>query len=180
VGTSWGRRIGAAVPVAAILLVSAFAGSTSVAKPPPPEYTEVELTWTPDSQDIQPGSPVVIDTFVSEGHPFGRHIVSTRNPRSQVGTDTRAGKWSIALDVNGQGVVTSDCHGTFRIERVVLQTTTTEQTVKYGGVVKIKDCTNAKKFRRLEPGKLGELQGETTCTISRCTGDLDIDGHIKY
>ena len=171
-------RIGVAVPVAALIVVSAFAGSTSVAKAP--EYTEVELTWTPDAQDIAPGGPVVIDTFVSEGHPFGRHIVSTRNPRSQVGTDSRSGKWSIALDTNAQGVVTSNCHGTFVIERVVISTTTTEQTVHYGGILKIKGCTNARKFRQLEPGKLGELTGETVCTISRCTGELDIDGHIKY
>jgi hypothetical protein len=168
------------VPVAAILLLLAlFAGATSGAMSKGFEYHEVDLSWVPDAQDIDPG-PVVVDSFVSEGEPFGRHLVNTRTPRSQTGGAIRTGTWRINLDTNQGGEVTSSCGGTFRIERVVLDTTETEQRVKYGGVVKIKDCHNARKFRRLEPGKLGNLRGETTCTISRCRGSLDIEGHVGF
>src|SRR4051794_4694062 len=169
------RRL-VSIPLAVVLLTGAFASSIGAAKSAEVARHDVRLTWTPDNQDIVPG-PLVVDTFDSHGPPFGEKPVETRTPRSQIGQDTRSGKWRIFVS---PGSDPGRCVGTFDLDRDVLETTQTTQTVRYDGTVHIKGCVNSPKFRRAQPGKLGDVHGKSVCTATACTGGLKITGSIRY
>jgi hypothetical protein len=138
---------------------------------------DVDLLWKPDVQDNIPG-PIVEDSFDSYGPPFGKEApLVTRIPRKQVGSDQRSGKWRVFLT---QGKDPGSCSGTFSLELNVIETTTTHQTVQYGGTVRLTKCKGVKKFRNVQPGKLGDLQGETICTANSCRGGFEIDGILRF
>ena len=73
-----------------------------------------------------------------------------------------------------------ECFGTFSVDRNVTETTDDYQRVEYGGILRIKGCRKAKEFKNVRPGKLGTLEGGTTCTLRRCKGTLHIEGEIRY
>jgi hypothetical protein len=52
--------------------------------------------------------------------------------------------------------------------------------VQYGGTLKLKGCTNTKKYEDAKAGRFGELQGETMCTARHCLGGLQITGTMRY
>jgi hypothetical protein len=164
--------------VAAIVALLALSVTpTTTAKRAGVKTHDVDMFWTPDAQDLDPG-PIVVDSFVSEGPPFARSIATTYTPRSQTGGDMRSGRWEIYV---GPGTDTqSKCFGTFKLDRNVVRTEDDFQEVEYGGVLKIKGCRKAKEFKKLQPGKLGTLRGETICTLRRCKGTLEIEGDIRY
>lgn len=172
----WWRFVSVGLLATALLALFATATSTAAGI----KEHDVDLFWTPDAQDIDPG-PVVVDSFLSEGEPFGRELAATETPRSQTGGDIRTGKWTIYL---GSGSVQNQnqarCFGTFNIDRNVIETTETHQEVQYGGVLRIKGCAKAKKFKNVKPGKLGTLEGGTNCNLRRCKGTLRIEGEIRY
>ena len=179
-------RVAALLSVAALiwaaLLTATPAGASSHVAPSASSAKAsshpVDLLWKPDEQDIAPGNPTVLDTFDSFGPPFGKNKpVETKVPRSQVGTDTRSGRWEVTVR---PGQDPKRCVGTFEVDRDVIETTQTSQTVKFDGTARIDDCKGLKKFRDLKPGKLGHISGKSYCTKSGCTGGLKIKGTLRY
>lgn len=59
------RRSLTAILIAAALPLTVLAGSTGAAKRAGVTTHDVDLTWKPYSQDLNPGSEVVLDTFHS-------------------------------------------------------------------------------------------------------------------
>lgn len=175
-------RSWALLTLGAVMLAAPLTGASPAAAASPPvggpTKHDVNLLWKPDAQDIVRGKEIVLDTFDSFGPPFGRDKpVETRTPRSQIGTDERSGKWLVSLT---PGKDPGGCWGTFAIERNVIETTATQQTVQYGGTVRLKGCKGVKKFRNVLTGKLADLQGETICTADGCRGGLRISGTLRY
>ncbi len=174
------RHATVAVVVSASLLLAFGAAPASAAKGGGVKKHDVDLTWKPKDQDIVSGSEAVHDTFSSFGPPFDdwdpAHV-ETSTPRDQVGQDTRTGTWFILF---GKAEKRAQCDGRFKIERDVIETNPSLQTIEYQGRVWIQRCIHSRRFAKLEPGKLGDLDGETTCTGAGCTGRLDIFGEIRY
>jgi hypothetical protein len=176
-------RIGAGIgitSIAALALMTAFAGSTSVAKRAGVKKHEVDLLWKPDVQDLYPGKNTVVDTFESSGPPFGDETAETLTPRSQVGRDSRSGKWRVLVNPGAHGPEPGMCFGTYKSDRNVIETTETHQIVQYGGSLRVDGCKNTKKFKNVQPGPYGELQGETFCTVNECRGGLEVTGSMRY
>jgi hypothetical protein len=137
----------------------------------------VDLRWKPDEQDIA-GGPIILDTFDSFGSPFGeKRPLETRTPRSQIGTDQRSGTWTVYLTPgNNPGT----CSGTFEVDRKVIETTATYQIVEFDGSARLRNCRGVRKFRNVEPGRLGKLTGRSECTAGGCGGGLRIRGRIRF
>ncbi|HEX6116144.1 MAG TPA: hypothetical protein VFY99_03520 [Solirubrobacterales bacterium] len=174
------RRAPRTVSLAAILLLSVFAGATAAAKAGDVTRHSVDLVWTPDNQDLHPGTPTIVDTFDSAGAPFGDQAAETRTPRDQMFEDTKRGKWILYLRARRPSQDPGVCKGTFEITKDVLETTATTQTVAYDGTMRIDGCRNTRKFRRVEAGRLGKVTGKSFCTVGSCRGGLKIKGQIRY
>ena len=167
-------------------LTFALSGTVAHATAPDPNETDragdvsrhrVDLKWKPDSQDIISG-PVIVDTFDSFGPPFGENRpVETHTPRNQIGTDERSGKWTVFLT---RGDNPGKCFGTFEVDRDVIETTPTSQTVDFDGTASLRGCSGARKFRNAVPGRIGKLNGRSFCTARGCNGALKVRGHIRY
>jgi len=137
----------------------------------------VDLLWKPDAQDYIPG-PLVVDSFDWYGPPFGKEVaLDTHVPRDQIGTDQRSGTWRVYLT---KDKVPGTCTGTFEVDRNVIETTETDQTVQYSGTVRLTRCEGVKKFKNVKPGKLGDLEGDTICTANGCRGGFRITGNLRY
>lgn len=177
-------RWSALLTLGAVILAAPVSTSTAVRPDMPAAASvravskhNVDLLWKPDQQDIHSGA-IVFDTFDSFAPPFGHERpVETQTPRKQIGSDQRSGKWWVYLT---KGKNPGSCSGTFQVERNVIETTPTSQTVQYGGSLRLTGCKGVKKFSNVQPGRLGRLQGETLCTANHCRGGLEIVGTLRY
>ena len=98
------------IPLAVLVLAFFCASATAVA-PAKVKKHDVDLTWNPDDQDLVPGR-IVLDTFDSFGPPFGHDVaVETLTPRSQIGSDTRSGKWRVSVNPPAHGPDPGRCVG---------------------------------------------------------------------
>lgn len=172
------KRWALTATIAAGVLVAALAGPAAVAKPGGGTSShKVEMTWRPKAQDIVPNSPEVLDDFITHGRPFGDDVLlTTITPRSQIGTDRRAGEWTLFIQPKRNG----RCFGSFDFDRDVIETTETSQTVRYSGTVRIDRCIRTTRFNGVRAGRLGKAEGESLCTASGCRGGIEITGSVRY
>ena len=167
------RRL--SIALIAALAVAGVASPGATAKPGDGgKRHAVDWTWRADTQDIVPGDQV-LDNFDRLCRPFGKQerTLTTSTPRSQIGTDRRSGEWTLFL---GDG----RCFGSFDVDRNVIETTETSQTVSYEGTTKIEKCRKTPKFNGMKAGKIGTIEGDTVCTANGCRGGLIIKGSVRY